>query len=328
MDQGSWHTHILDAFRAPQFLIGLGRRYVKIMQKRKSKNRGLQIHDVRTLRYIHAFLGLILIVAGTLKLYAFASEYQQEDDLATMFLAVLAEMEMIGGAWLVWGNEPERARPWVAAVFTGLWLASLYQVLTGRCSCGCLGSVVISPWFVLIFDTIALAVLLKWQPADGRDETSFGPLGIIGLALAVVCVGLAGIGRQSSLAVAGTAHWRGHPLEDALLVVKGNLLELQVQTDHDGFFSLPPVRAGQYTVAVTRADTPPEPKADPPDRQGARSRAVRGSPREPKRGRARSIGVKASPSGPSELARRYADQQIVSVDLDECSPGRIDIEFK
>ena len=119
----------------------------------------------------------------------------------------MAEVEVFGGGWLVWGAHPEQARPWVVAVFAGLWLSALIQVLAGRCSCGCFGSVAISPWFVLIFDTIVLAVLLKWGATESRTETSFTPPSVVGLTLAALCVGAAGIGRQSLFTVTGTANW-------------------------------------------------------------------------------------------------------------------------
>ena len=298
-----------------------------IMQKCKSKKRGLRFHEIRTLRYIQAFLGLVLIVAGTLKLYAFTFEYQ-EDDLATVLLAVLAEMETFGGLWLLWGNDPEQARPWVVAVFAGLWLSSLYQVLAGRCSCGCFGSMAVSPWFVLIFDTVALAVLLKWRSAEVEAATSFTLLGIIGLTLTVMGVGVAGIGQQSSVVVAGTANWRGHPLDDTPLVIKGNSLELRVQTDDEGYFALPPLRPGQYTMSMTKTDPASQPNPDPPDRGLARDKGAGRPQRKSQRGPAEIKGLKKWQRKPSELAREYADKQIVSLDLDECSPNNIIIEFK
>ena len=47
--------------------IGPDRRTVDMVQKRKSKNRGLQFHEVRALRYIQASLGLFSITAVALE---------------------------------------------------------------------------------------------------------------------------------------------------------------------------------------------------------------------------------------------------------------------
>ena len=109
--------------------------------------------------------------------------------------------------------------------------------------------------------------------------------------------------------------------------MRGNSLELEIQTDHQGFFTLPPVRPGQYTVSMTKSsDVPPLPNADPAGRGPARDKATGRLRRESQRGFTRTERLK-KPDKASELAREYADKQIVPLSLDEWLPGNIVVDF-
>jgi hypothetical protein len=70
----------------------------------------------RTLRHVHVTLGLILIVAGLLKLYD-AVVAPQEDDVATLLQILGPDAAVLGGLWLLSGTDPEPKRLWAAAAF-------------------------------------------------------------------------------------------------------------------------------------------------------------------------------------------------------------------
>lgn len=293
------------------------------MRDRRLKNPGVRFHEVRTLRWIQAVLGLVLVVAGALKFYAFVVA-DGGDDLATPWLALLSEAEFFAGIWLVSGRHAPRTRPWAIAIFAGLWVTSLCRVLTGRCSCGCFGDVAVSPWYVLVFDTIALAVLLKWQPPRDRPaEISPGALRKIGMALTTLVIVGDGFLQPDSVTAAGTARFRGKPLADTPLVFRGNSLEFRVRTDERGRFRLPPVRPGQYSVSMTRSPSPQEPE---PHALG-RNHPFRGSVG---RFQASSAGKRSrgSPEKSSDLAREYANLNIISFEIEDCSTSDIVLDFK
>lgn len=296
--------------------------------QRRTKKASLGFHDVRALRYIHAVLGLVLVVGGALELHAFAVA-DREDGLATMGFAVLAEALVFSGLWLLWGHRPERARPWAVAIFTGFWGSNLYRVIGGKCSAAFLGGHVVNPWLVLVFDTIALVLLLKW-PRSGANaaEIPRGPIGTFGMVLTALSILVAGAVQDALVEIAGTARWQGRPLVDAPLVFRGNSVELQVQTDHRGAFRLPMVRPGLYSVLMKRSaivsGSWPEANGPGPDK------LARERPQWPSRkGRAGHAATKtAKKPGPiSEVAREYADLEIVPVEVDDCSAGALAIEF-
>lgn len=211
-------------------------------------------------------LGSVLIVAGALKLYDLAFEAQDESS-PTLLLMVFAEFEYLGGLWMLCGFVPEQARRWSAAAFAGLALASLFQALAGKCSCGCFGSLSISPWFAFIFDLLAVAALLGSRPPAGSEATSFAsPMPLLGMAVLALVVGIGGWGQADLVSVAGTATADGRPLEEATLTFTGESGRIDLRTDHDGRFRLRFVRPGQYAVSapgrvITRPVVQPEPAA-------------------------------------------------------------------
>jgi len=297
------------------------------MGNHRLKKQELRFHDVRTLRHIQAVLGLLLIAAGALKLYAFAVA-DQEDDLAALFLAALYELEVFAGLWLLSGTHPEQARPWAIAIFTAFWAASLYEVVTGKCSCGCFGSLAVNPWFVLVFDTIAVAVLLKWHPPAGQARFFSSPPSMAGMAFTALLIGVAAVRQEALVSIAGTAQWRGQPLVDTALVVRGNCQEMQAQTDHDGAFRLPPVRPGLYTVSMTRSAALPEPRTETAGRGNAMMTAMERIQRQSQGGLAKKSALEKTRKPASELTKQYADREIVPLEVDECSATHIVVDFK
>jgi hypothetical protein len=117
---------------------------------------------------VRSVLGLVLVVAGALKLYELAFEAQDESTPTTL-LMVFAKAEILGGLWIVVGADPIQTRRWALAAFVGLALASLLQALAGKCSCGCFGTLSVNPWLVLVFDLTGVGSLLGSRPRGDPD---------------------------------------------------------------------------------------------------------------------------------------------------------------
>lgn len=103
--------------------------------KRPGKNQPPPQHKGLPFWPVHFLLGLVLIVAGTLKLYELCYEAQDES-VQTLLLMFFAEIELLGGIWMAAWFDPHRTRCWAAAAFAGLAVASLFQAIAGKCSCG------------------------------------------------------------------------------------------------------------------------------------------------------------------------------------------------
>jgi hypothetical protein len=166
---------------------------------------------------------------------------------------------------MIIGFEPGQTRKWGVAAFVGLAFASLFQALAGKCTCGCFGSLPISPWFALCFDVLAVAALLVSGPLAGSESASFPPpMPLAGMAILALVVGIGGWGQADLVSVAGTATADGQPLEEDALTFIGESGRIDLRMDHDGRFRLPFVRPGPYAVSapgrvVTRLVAQPQP---------------------------------------------------------------------
>jgi hypothetical protein len=200
---------------------------------------------------VRGVLGLVLLAAGTLKLYEVAFE-AHDDSTSPLSLMVFSEAELLGGIWMVGGFDPERIRRWAVAAFIGLALSSLFQALAGKCSCGCFGSLSVNPWFTLVFDLAAVAALLGSRP-PGEPQALFPdyPLHGFGLAAIALLIGVAGWRQADLVTVAGTVMTAdGRPLEEATLTFTGASGNIVLRTDYHGNFHMPLVRPGVYAVAA------------------------------------------------------------------------------
>ena len=235
------------------------------MERRPDANRGKRPTRApeasARLRLVHRFLGVVLIAAGAVKLYDFATETKDESAVSMVFMT-FAEAELLGGLWLVAGLDPLKAHPWAVAAFGGFGAISLVQVLAGKCSCGCFGSLTVSPWFALVFDLAAIAALLMCHPfIDVEAMSSDNPGRLIGLALVPLIIAIAGWQQSTLVTVAGTATVGDKPLEEVSLTFHGGSGPLVVRTTEEGEFYLPCVRPGRYTVS--RAGVEPVPESEP-----------------------------------------------------------------
>lgn len=217
--------------------------------KTAGKKKVTEAQEIQTLRWVHRGLGVVLLLDGCFGLLAVATSYQ-EDDLKALGMALLSECEFVAGMWLVAGREPRRTRPWIAAIFAGLWASSFYRGLTGHDSSARFASLLLGPWIVALFDLAALSFLLKWRPP--RGETTSPPTFVETAAIAatILGVGIAGIAAPSLITASGKATRRDRPLNDAVLTFRRYSVQFEVRTDGQGAFRLPLVRAGRYTVST------------------------------------------------------------------------------
>jgi hypothetical protein len=274
-------------------------------------------------------LGLVLVAGGASTLRDSARAVQPTD-LAALLAGAVAVVECLGGLWLVFRNPSERTRSWAVPAFTGLWAASLAQLALGRCSCGRFGGTPVSPWYAVVFDLFAVVVLLKERTAEVRpDARPVSPslLGVAGRVLVAAVFAIAGVWSQPPVVVAGVATFRGRPLGQERLIFRGESVGLEVSTDRDGRFLLPPVRPGPYRVMIAGKPTLPRPtpetsellaraKTDPEARRELASRG-------PLRPKAR----RSARQAPVEPVRPRGDSAILSWDAPPCCGESIPFHF-
>lgn len=233
---------------------------------------------------VHFVLGLVLVAAGALKLYELAFEARDEST-PTLLLLVLAEAELLGGLWMAAWFDPHRTRWWGAAAFAGLALASLSQGLIGKCSCGCFGSLAISPWFTLVFDLAAVAALLGSRPAGASEATyPIAPAHWIGLGAIALLIAIAGWRQADLVNVAGRVMADGRPLEESPLTFTRVSGRIELRTDRDGRFRLRLVRPGPYAISAPGRVASPVPNPEPRG-HGVAKRPAGTSRKEPARPR-------------------------------------------
>ncbi|HIC89578.1 MAG TPA: DUF1573 domain-containing protein, partial [Anaerolineae bacterium] len=80
------------------------------------------------------------------------------------------------GLWLLSGLYPRASRLVAVGCFAAFAAVSLWKVLSGETTCGCLGrSVTVHPWYALVFDTAALAGLAVCRAGgEGRGLQVIG----------------------------------------------------------------------------------------------------------------------------------------------------------
>jgi len=283
----------------------------------KSRNKDeFSFCDIRTLRWMHTVLGLVLIAGGALKLHAFATAYQ-EDDVEMLLDALFSEANLFAGFWLVMSRDPVRARPWAVAILAGFWAASLYHGLVGSCSSGRFGMVSVNPWVVMIFDLIALALLLKWRPPRGdRAEAHLTALGMIALVVVALIVAAAGSRKPPLVSASGVAFRRGRPMADVTLTFRRYSVQLEIRTDGHGAFQLPPIRPGRYTVS-----TPADPAAPGLESDASARKTVKDTGRPPRKAVSRA-------TQPPKASEGRDDVESLSFEIDQCARDGLTIDFR
>lgn len=112
-------------------------------------------------------VGLFLLASAMLKYWHFLASGSEMTPAWLDPVIVLYEAAL--GLGLMFANRP--AGLWLVAVvtFSIFVMLNLYGILVGQASCGCFGSIAVSPWNALVLDVLALALLAAWA---WRDRTT------------------------------------------------------------------------------------------------------------------------------------------------------------
>jgi hypothetical protein len=189
-------------------------------------------------------VGFVLLTAAGLKLYGLnVSPFAQYGWLAAPRIqVVVVEWEIVLGVWLVSGRFPRGA--WLASLvtfvaFTGV---SLYLAVIGRATCGCFGTVEVSPWYAAALDLAVTGALLVCGPFVFRSPASSIPgvtAGGARVAVSSVIVAWAVVGLASLL----LSSWYGS-MAGAMAALQGRSLT------HPEVVDLGEGRSGERLEAV------------------------------------------------------------------------------
>ena len=141
-------------------------------------------------RTVSSLLGLILCAASVVKYVTLAEASLSPDLINFDWLVVLlgTGIEAALGLWLVSGLLPLSARVFAIITFSIFAFVAFVRGVRGEVSCGCLGSIEVNPWVMLVFDVIALAMLLSVKPRQMPGRRSRGA-DLFGLA-GILCLGV------------------------------------------------------------------------------------------------------------------------------------------
>ena len=149
---------------------------------------------------VRVTLGLILLAAAGLKAHQLATEPVLSIDIFSYrwSLAVQVQFELVLGLWLLGGMH--RRLLWLVSTvcFALFALVSLYKALAGQASCGCFGTVHVSPWYTLALDVAATGALILFRP----DLRLRGRVRLYWLRLAAVVVLALAAGVPTGIAIA------------------------------------------------------------------------------------------------------------------------------
>lgn len=139
-------------------------------------------------------ISLLLISTAALKAYHLA--YDERAALGTIrspaAYVVLVVFEFMLGVWLTTGLYSKFTRAVLMCTFIGFSQASLWLVLSGGKSCGCLGPIAMSPWYSIAFD-LAVLIALSVARADCPQKTiRTHPAALLGFIVAILAFGTPG----------------------------------------------------------------------------------------------------------------------------------------
>lgn len=177
-------------------------------------------------------VGLVLLAAAALKTSglsydAIAKSGTMNAPLAQTYLILF---EAVLAVWLLSGWRAVAAWLTAGCTFTGFAAFSLYAAWVGQASCGCFGSVQVSPWITACFDIGILGGLWFFRPlhttvpGDYRPELARAVRTVVGFSLGVVAV--AGIATGASYAAFGSPEKALARLRGKVLVATPGLVQL------------------------------------------------------------------------------------------------------
>lgn len=119
--------------------------------------------------FLPTIVGGVLLLASALKSHQILTEPAVSSRSPVV---VLIGVEMLVGLALILGTYPWTLR-WIAlALFAGFFVTSIYKLHSGASSCGCLGSVEITPSLVMVLDLGVLIALWFWKPIPSPQTSS------------------------------------------------------------------------------------------------------------------------------------------------------------
>lgn len=123
---------------------------------------------------VACLIGVTLLIAGMAKLDlqsrpAFAAT---ESLLPAGYLVPVASLELALAAWLFSGIQPMVSRFLSLLLFVGFATAAVYAIFLKKASCGCLGSLQVSPWIMLTYDILAVFALAASLLIDRMESRS------------------------------------------------------------------------------------------------------------------------------------------------------------
>lgn len=121
---------------------------------------------------VACLIGVTLLIAGMAKLdlhnrpaYAAA-----ESLLPAKYLLPVALVELVLAGWLFSGIQATLSRFVSLLLFTGFATAAVYAIFLKKASCGCLGSLQVSPWIMLTYDVLAIFALAASLLVDRTES--------------------------------------------------------------------------------------------------------------------------------------------------------------
>ena len=149
-------------------------------------------------------LGLVLLGAASLKGQQWATALALGTDSwgTSWASASVVACELLLGVWLLVGVFPQAARAVALAAFAGFLGVSVVRAALGEASCGCFGTVAVSPWLTGAFDLGALVALWRWRPPS-QPLTGARPITFAACAFAVAAIALLGVAAARRHAPAG-----------------------------------------------------------------------------------------------------------------------------
>ena len=150
-------------------------RVMPSLPLRKSVRKRATVTRNRFRQIVGCVLAGVLLAAAGLKLHALTAPHPILPGwYSSPMVQLLAAQWEIGLAlWLVSGWF--RTGAWLASLFTFMGFAclALLLALSGSRSCGCLGQVRANPWYMVVADALAVAVLLGVRPTWDELKSSF-----------------------------------------------------------------------------------------------------------------------------------------------------------
>lgn len=133
-------------------------------------------------------LAVLLLCAAALKGHRLANDTVSGASFWTArpFQIGLVLFELSFSLWLLVGLWPRWTRLALIGVFVIFFEVSLYQAMVGQPTCGCLGNIELSPWWMVLLDGAAVAALIVLPRPTSNEPTAAMArwrLGLFGLAV-------------------------------------------------------------------------------------------------------------------------------------------------